>query len=315
MRKNRILSLITALFLLLGMLPAAVYADDTADNLQYLALGDSISTGYALGGGHFTDENFVNIVAAAGGYTVTNKAIDGNTAVGIYAQISEGALDTEITEADLITITCGGNDMMAILYQMIAQQYTLMTGAEIDASDVVMTMIGGDDAARISLLGAASAVLPGFSETEVFQTTLDVFITNFNLVLSYIRALNSEATVIVNTQYNPYHWFTSPMFTLLNTEIDAGAARLSQAITDNAPTGGYLIADVYTAFNTGEANLSNASDVTMELDFHPNADGHAVIAECVQAVLDDLDAEAETETEEPTPASKEPNAYSFTLVL
>lgn len=82
------------------MLPAAALADDVQDDPHYLALGDSISTGYTLGGGHFTDENFVNIVASADGYTVVNKAVDGNTAPGIYVQISEGALDAEITSAE-----------------------------------------------------------------------------------------------------------------------------------------------------------------------------------------------------------------------
>ena len=329
---KKILSLITALVLLLGLMPAAVFADDAAEELHYLALGDSISTGLQADGTHLSDECFVNIVAEAGGYTFTNAAINTNYATGILAQFADGSVDEALAAADLITITIGGNDVKLLLYHMIAEAYYNMTGISIDPDlGVQEGMIGDDPTVRANLLLAAVSVLPGFSALEAFDVTLNAFVENFLLVLDHIHTVNSEAQIVVCTQYNPYYRFTQPMLLTLKNEFEAGILKLNQAILANAEAGGYLVADVYSAFASSEENLSNADDTAMQLDFHPNAAGHAVIAECIKAVLEAASAEeaaaeetvveetvveeaAVEETAEEAPAEFKP-AYSFTLVL
>jgi len=322
---KKFLSLVTALILLLGLLPASVLADDAAEELQYLALGDSITTGLQADGTHLTDECFASILAENGGYALTNAAVNTNYATGILAQFADGSLDEALAGADLITITIGGNDMKLLLYHMIAEKYTQMTGLPLDPEFGVQNGITGDDPAlRTMLLLAAGMVLPGFSEHPQFDATLDEFLVNFALVLDRIHEVNSEAEVIVCTQYNPYYRFSLPTALVLKNEFEAGILKLNQAILDYAEEGGYHIADVYTAFHTSEENLSNADDTVMQLDFHPNAAGHAVIADCIQAVLDGLveeepaPAPAEDtayEDEEVCGVPKETKAYSFTLVL
>ncbi len=314
---KKILSLFTALVLLLGLLPLSVLAEEPAEELHYLALGDSISTGLQADGTHLTDECFVNILAENGGYTFTNAAVNTNYATGILAQFADGSIDDALTEADLITITIGGNDMKLLLYHMIAETYTAMTGLPLDPEFGVQNGIIGDDPAlRATLLLAAGLVLPGFSEDPRFAATLDEFLENFRLVLEHIREVNPEADVIVCTQYNPYYRFTLPTALVLKNEFEDGILKLNQAILDYAEEGGYLVADVYTAFDTSEENLSNADDTVMQLDFHPNAAGHAVIADCVQAVLDGLTAEEEAAETVPEAAPVNGDAaYSFTLIL
>lgn len=313
---KKIISLVTALVLLLGLLPAAVYAED---ELRYLALGDSITTGLQADGTHLSDECFVNIVAENGGYEFTNAGVNTNYATGILAQFADGSLDEELAEADLITLTIGGNDVKLLLYQLIAEKYTAMTGLPMDPEDgVPYGIIGDDPAVRSTLLLAAISVLPGFSEHELFDVTLNAFLDNFRLVLEHIHSVNPDADVIVCTQYNPYYRFSLPALLMLKNEFEAGVLKLNQAILDYADEGGYLVADVYTAFHTSEENLSNADDAAMQLDFHPNAAGHAVIAGCIQSVLDGLTEEAEAEeepAEEYVPSPANTPAYSFTLIL
>ena len=320
---KKFLSLLTVLILLLGLLPSAVLADEPA-GLQYLALGDSITTGLQADGTHLTDDNFVSIVAENGGYAFTNAGVNTNYATGILAQFADGSLDEALAGADLITITIGGNDMKLLLYHMIAEAYTAMTGLPIDPEFGVQEgIIGEDPTVRTMLLLAAGTVLPGFSEHPQFDTTLEAFLENFRLVLEHIHTVNPDADVIVCTQYNPYYRFTLPTALVLKNEFEAGILKLNQAILDHAEEWDYLIADVYTAFASSEENLSCADDTVMQLDFHPNPAGHAVIAECIQTVIDGLTEEAEVVAEaeevvadvpEATEVNGEP-AYAFTLIL
>ncbi len=321
---KKFLSLLTALILLLGLLPSAVLAEDAAEQPQYLALGDSITTGLQADGTHLTDDCFVSIVAENGGYAFTNAGINTNYATGILAQFADGSLDEALAEADLITITIGGNDMKLLLYHMIAETYTAMTGLPIDPEFGVQEgIVSGDPMVRMMLLLAAGTVLPGFSDNPMFDATLEAFLENFAQVLDHIHTVNPDADVIVCTQYNPYYRFTQPTSLVLKDGFEAGILKLNQAILDYAEEGDYLIADVYTAFATSEENLSNADETVMQLDFHPNAAGHAVIAECIQSVIDGLAEEAgeAAEMEEvvtAVPDATEPNgepAYSFTLIL
>lgn len=321
---KKILSLLCALILLLGLLPSAVLAEDAVEQPQYLALGDSITTGLQADGTHLADNNFVSIVAENGGYAFTNAGVNTNYATGILAQFADGSLDEALAGADLITITIGGNDMKLLLYHMIAEAYTTMTGLPIDSEFGVQEGIIGDDPiVRMNLLLAAGTVLPGFSEHPMFDMTLQTFLTNFQRVLKHIHTVNPDADVIVCTQYNPYYRFTLPTSLILKEGFEAGILKLNQAILDYADEWDYLIADVYTAFANSEENLSNADETVMQLDFHPNAAGHAVIAECIQAVIDGLADEtgAAVETEEviaDVPEATDPNgepAYAFTLIL
>ena len=322
---KKFLSLLTALILLLGLLPSAVLADDVAEQPQYLALGDSITTGLQADGTHLTDGCFVSIVAENGGYAFTNAGVNTNYATGILAQFADGSLDEALAEADLITITIGGNDMKLLLYHLIAEAYTNMTGLPLDPEFGVQNGIIGDDpTVRTMLLLAAGVVLPGFSEHPQFAPTLEAFLENFRLVLEHIHTVNSDAEVIVCTQYNPYYRFTLPTALVMKNEFEAGILKLNQAILDHAEEWDYHIADVYTAFADSEENLSCADDTVMQLDFHPNPAGHAVIAECIQSVIDGLAEEAEaveeaveeavTEVPEATDPNGEP-AFAFTLIL
>lgn len=300
-------------------MPVSVLAEEP----HYLALGDSITLGLQADGTLLTDGCFVNIVAENGGYTFTNAGINTNYVTGILAQFADSSLDADLAKADLITITIGGNDMKLLLYHLIAETYTKMTGLPLDPEHGVQNGIIGDDpVVRMNLLLAAATVLPGFSELEVFDTTLNAFVENFRLVIEHIREVNSEVDVIVCTQYNPYSHFTLPTALFLKNEFEAGILKLNQAILTFAEENGCLVADVYTAFTSSEEILSNADDTTMQLDFHPNAAGHTVIADCIQEVLDGLTEEIPAPAEENVPAAEETadvpaetKTYSYTLIL
>ena len=285
---------------LAGVARADEAAGATADKPLYLALGDSITYGYepdpdnphSKEGKPLTDECFVNILAAEKGYTFRNKGVIGNTAAGIMSQIQTGELDESIKEAKVVTITCGGNDLMNVLYDKIASYYNTYVAKgdeskEINAYDVIHILWYNDssDSRLTSLkfyaLMALSIKDPTSGkriyESPEFTAGVETFISNLNSVTAYIKDLNPDAQIYLSTQYNPYGHFSKSLG-VVGTNIGKCAEKLRQAVLDNAEAGQYTPVDVFTAFAGRSAELCNATEEPMALDFHPNAAGHAVIA-------------------------------------
>ncbi len=293
--KTKTISILLAIVMLLGMLPMSAFAADTTPS--YVALGDSISTGYGLD--NKTAQGFTYLLADALGYELTNLAADGNTAAGILVQLQQQSYKDAVAGADLITITAGGNDLMALLYQAIATEYNKLTvaaNAPITADEVLTIMSDSSDGRRLTVMSVALGLLTEGSEIyllddEAFADAIADYVSTLNLVLSAIKTLNADATVIVATQYNPYAEFNGASFNNSLFQIDLtpicdgmeeGVTALNTAIKSNAATGGYIVADVKATFDKQSGDLYVADPITLNFDFHPNAAGHAVIASTME---------------------------------
>ncbi len=257
----------------------------------YLALGDSITTGYGLGE---DEKSFPEIVADAMGYELVNRAVNGNTAPGIISQMKEPDVIMDVQKADVITITCGGNDLMGMLYEYVAEIYNAAVpeNMKIQPGDILGILSNPADARYQALMLAAMTALNGNEEMGItpFLQSLDVqlamadFLKNMGIILTGIRMGNPNAKIIFATQYNPYRFFNG-VYQGMNEAMEVGANLLSSSITAYSHVLGYEVAEVYAAFGASEENLCNADMTAMNLDFHPNARGHEVIADCVLKVL------------------------------
>lgn len=120
------MSICLTLALCLGLLPVTALA---ADDPVYLALGDSITTGYApLDEGEEESQTvgdpFANQVAEKLRYELVNKAANGETSTSLLGRLQSGSNDyIDVSGADLITITIGDNDLMDALYQHLVDCY------------------------------------------------------------------------------------------------------------------------------------------------------------------------------------------------
>ncbi len=286
---KKIVSLMLMLCLLLPSFGASA-----EDKPVYLALGDSISTGYGLAEG---EKGFAEIVAQTNGYTLINRAVNGNVATGILAQLGDPAVLQDISKADVITITCGGNDLMALLFQQMAEVYNAtvpaaMPSLKVKPEDIIVIMANGEDPRQQALMTAAQTAITGNAEmgiaplvqSEAMKNGITAYLQTLGAVMQTIRTINPDVNIIMATQYNPYNWFDGD-YASLNQGVNAGVMALSKYIGDYAAVMGFKVADVYTAFAASEDNLMNASMEPLNLDVHPNAAGHAVIAACFNAVL------------------------------
>lgn len=163
--------------------------------------------------------------------------------------------------------------------------------AALDAEDVAQALRSGDSAILSFALGAVS----GFAASREAFGALTQFGACFPKVLEAIKTANPDAKVIVSTQYNPYAHLGSAAAALgldgLATAFEDGLDVLNQAIVAACKQYDCAVADVYAKFQKVEENPCNASVsfAGANLDFHPNAYGHAVIAEVFSAVISGID--------------------------
>ncbi len=293
--KARLIGFLMALILLLSMSPFSVVAAEAKPS--YVALGDSISTGYGLEGyqpGTLPVNSFTYLLAEKLGYELTNFAVDGNTADGILEQLATETVMDAVEDADLITITAGGNDLVGALCTAIADDYNEQKNTAFTGDDVLAEFADGDNTEMsftfMDLMRVAD-IVTNFYDSQAFLNTLESYLVAMfgdrgsPGVIDLILECNPDVTIVINTQYNPYEVFEdgTTMYTFLYSGIESGVQILNGVIAECAEDS-CCVADVYDAFTESPVNLCNAENGN--LDFHPNAEGHALIAETIVKALE-----------------------------
>lgn len=291
--RKRLISLCMVLVLCLSLLPITVLA---ASN-SYVALGDSITTGYGLGS---EEQSFAKIVADKNGYDLNTLAADGATSEELLDVVKDPEKADTLKDAKLITITIGGNDLMGALYQFLADKYNETNDPDISAKDVQDALAGKEGTADLqsALIVVATSAIGDFAESDAATTALATFGQNLASITTAIKKVNPDVTIIVANQYNPYSYaaveatgVTALLATTVANAFEAGVQALNTVITAGAAY--YQVADVYESFQTAEENPCNASFSPMNLDFHPNAYGHELIAAAIADKLPEPDPEVE----------------------
>ena len=292
--KRRLLSVLLSLCLMLGLLPTAAFAQGEV----YVALGDSISTGYGLTD---SDACFTRQIAASKSYALKSHAVDGATSSTLLAKLSDPAVAADVASADVITITIGGNDLMGALYLYLANQYNETNGTALSAADIQNALMGKHETIKqTEILIFASSVLSDFPQSTEASSALQQLGTNLTASIAAIKNANPDVTLIVANQYNPYSYAAknvNPLFaTAVNKIVEAfetGITALNTTIATMSLQLGYDVADVSSAFKSAEENPCNASFASLPInpDFHPNAYGHSLIANAILPLLPDTDPE------------------------
>ena len=268
------------------LVPMLLVPAGAAEAPIYLALGDSISTGYGLPEG---TSSFVEQLADCyPDFTLVNEAVNGFTPADVYEQIKDGSLDDEIANAKLITLTCGGNDLIGTLYGKITTLYNAEhPTTPIDSSDLVSIFAGTHPTVGLqSLVPYAVKAIDKFSQSDEFKYSLTEFTFALDNVMDYLRKINPTAIVVIPTQYNPYKSFASGDFVcrIIYREVEAGIQKLNNVIKSQSEIWGFACPDVYTAFTASAEDLCNSNEATFDLDFHPNTAGHTVIKDTILAM-------------------------------
>lgn len=279
--RRRLFGLVCALALFVGLLPVPALALEGV----YVALGDSIADGYGLAE---DEQAFPELVAAERGYELkTVASSEGLTSADLLAQLSDKNVAAQVASADVITITVGGNDLMGALYDYLAAQSGgILTAEKIEA---MLTGAGGE----IELGGSNPVValvmdkLADFPTSEQAASAIKTLGTNLAGMVQAAKAANPDVTIVITNQYNPYGHLDATAVAAVVSAFDQGVKTLNAALQGLATPAGVPVADVYALFDASEAAPCNAwvQGTRANLDFHPNALGHKLIAQAVEAQL------------------------------
>lgn len=286
--KKRLIAALLSLCMLLGMAPLSALASGES----YVALGDSISTGCGLDPEN-GESSFVEQIAEQQELSMTMLAEDGETTARLLRKLedTDGEVAKALETADVVTLTIGGNDFMNALYEYMAGAYNQANSTSFTAEQFKEALEGkNEDLEQATALAFVTQKISGFAPGA--STLLTQFETALNGIASGIRGY-TEAPVVVATQYNPYRFAAD--------EVSGEPATAAQAIADafdamlalmNAKIKaleaqeGFFTADVFSVFAGEEQkNPCNASFLSSNLDFHPNAHGHTLMVQTVGEVV------------------------------
>ena len=294
MMKRKFLAILLSLAMLFTLLPPGAAL---AASPSYVALGDSITTGYGLSADNNVETNkslsFAAQVATNNNFALNNLAENGETSASLLDKLTKSddpdyeTVTEAVKSADVITITIGGNDLMDALYEYLATRNSSLGTADQIAEKLAK---GEFNALELYLLIGS---IQGFDPSNALST----FESNLPKIINAIQDINADVPIVVTTQYDPYgHIDTSSLDGSIKSTIELVLAVFTsgvQALNDKikVQNAGYTVADVYSKFeerNTSSVPLCNARFAALDdynldynLDFHPNADGHKVIADVV----------------------------------
>ena len=266
---------VLALAMTLALLPAGAFAAGGT----LLALGDSITAGYGLAETEEASraDSFVARAAKEMGLRCDNRAVSGATSADLRALVESGAMDEAVEDAAAVSVTIGGNDLFHCL---LARTAAVLGRGE---SETMAALTAGESGALSAAFGVLGLVVS--REENPDRAALEAAVAacreNVTAAVEYIRGKNPDAPVVLFTQYHPYYWMEQGAFLLSARQAGQVIDRLNAAL---ATVEGVLLADGRGAFLRPE-RLCNASLSPLNLDFHPNDRGHAVLAETLVKTL------------------------------
>ncbi len=160
---KKAVALLVSLSMLIGMI--CFTASAQADKQFYVVLGDSIA--YGSGISNSREACYGKIVADTNGYDYVNHAVPGHTTSNLIRRLSEERVIADVSEADIISISIGGNDFLM----------SNLIGLMFDS--IVM-----NDHSRYD------SIAEGFYE-------------NLCEIIDIINSHNEDAVILMQTLYNP----------------------------------------------------------------------------------------------------------------
>ncbi len=207
-----------------------------AESTDLVVLGDSIAHGHGLK----DKENYAYgaLIAKANGYNYANHAYDGDTTFDLNRRLDRSDIIADLKKAEIIAISIGGNNFLRG--------------------------------------GFVEMILRGiFGDYKILDETAAEFYTNFIVAVDKIRAINPDATLLIQTVYNPRN-------DLFKGVYQQAVNRLNNYIKKAAAEKDLTVVEVAAAFQ-GHAGEYIQSDV-----IHPNERGHYNIALEYLKVLKDM---------------------------
>ena len=273
-----------------------------SDKKEIVYLGDSIAEGI-LGAsplGLRQEYAYANVLGRRNDYVYYNHSVSGHLTKDLLA-ILQNELDYDgaralllhVSEADVIHISILGNDVLQ------DRKDGAFKSDPVTMHNIILEAAKGE-------YTSIDRVLNGYTAGEV--TTVGS-VENIKGIVDALKRLNPDALIIFQSVYNPIMDVDTPLIKqetrdalteegfkiTLDSLHDLGdllIKRLNSALTTVLATEGYedsfVIADGHAAFNeVYNADRSRAERLIYPDGIHPSNEGHAVLADLTQGILEE----------------------------
>ena len=282
---------------------AACNKNEGERKTEIVYLGDSIAEGILgaspLGLRH--EYAYANVIGRRNDLTYYNHSVSGHLTKDLRAILENEDLDYDrarglllhVSEADIIHISILGNDVLqdrmdgAFETEPITMHNIILEAAK-DEYTSIDRVLNGDTVGGVTTAGS---------------------VENIKAIVDALRRLNPDALIIFQSVYNPIMDVDTPLIkqgtrdaleaagfeiTLdsLHRLGDLLIERLNSALDAVLAMDGYadafVIADGHAAFNAVyAADPSRAKDLIYPDGIHPSNEGHAVLADLTQGILEE----------------------------
>lgn len=240
---------------------------------HYVALGDSIATGYGL-----TDlsQSYVRLIGEKFEISPKNYAVNGMDTTGLLALLREengDELRDELKKADLITVSIGGNNVLKPLMAWIREEFSVLGKplSELSMKEIYTMVVSllKNQVQFHELEELASEGVQRFQNKE------------FQEIISTIKELNPGAHLIVQTIYDPFINFPGD---LLRDLAGKSLKSMNDTIMEHSMGGeAYDVARVELAFLNDHTIIPKTN--MLKLDPHPTIYGHGLIFQAIDRYL------------------------------
>ena len=282
---------------------AACNKNEGERKTEIVYLGDSIAEDILgaspLGLRH--EYAYANVIGRRNDYTYYNHSVSGHLTKDLRAILENEDLDYDrarglllhVSEADIIHISILGNDVLqdrmdgAFETEPVTMHNIILEAAEKEYTSIDR-VLNGDTVGGVTTAGS---------------------VENVKAIVDALRRLNPDALIIFQSVYNPIMDVDTPLIkqgtrdaleaagfeiTLdsLHRLGDLLIERLNSALDAVLAMDGYadafVIADGHAAFNAVyAADPSRAKDLIYPDGIHPSNEGHAVLADLTQGILEE----------------------------
>ena len=221
------------------------------------ALGDSIAGHHGVPASHGYVELLGGMLMQSGEFSsieVRNLAVGGYRTADMLNQLESLRIRTLLADADIITISIGGNNFLHPIS-------SALSGAQSMAD--IERRLSGD----------------GFRANAA--AGIEAFRDEFPKIINAVKSIAPGAEIYVATIFNPCSK-NDPIYDVIEELV----AAVNSFIVQNAP-GSYHVVDVYASFKALDGEGLTFLDFdTLNIDPHPNREGHRIIAEAhFEAIL------------------------------
>lgn len=184
-----ILSFLIFFFLLNSLIPkkdpqlkSSDFLQKPLKDLNYLAIGDSLTEGVGdeSGQGGYVSILEKDLESYYGSPVISaNYGVAGNTSQQVLSRMQEdSSLKKELKKSDLITMTVGGNDILAVIRQNLAQldRTSFLKPSKVyqkNLSEMISLAKKSNKEVRIYVLGLYNPFYLNFPEIREMQTIVD----------------------------------------------------------------------------------------------------------------------------------------------